>query len=152
MAERITKAEEIEDFDKFINAHYKALEELKEKREEINGLKSTIDELKESVSPENIEKWKQRAIKQAVTTSLQSEGIKNPERILKYMKLDGIDFNEEDDSLTGLDEKLGEVKTDFPELFDVKRRAGSQSVDIHAKSPAQTKMTGTEAQVARLMR
>lgn len=135
MADRITSAEDIEDFEKFIAAHYKALDDLKELRSEIKTLQGEAEALRESGSEENLEKWKQRALKQAAQSRLAGEGIKDADRILKYMSLDGVDFDE-DDSLTGFDDKLNEVKSDFPELFDVKKRAGRQSADIHAGNEA----------------
>lgn len=135
MVERITRLDEIEDAEKFLAAHYKALEDLKALRAEAKAYETELETLREAGSDENLEKWKQRALKQAAKAALEGEGIKNADRVLKYIDLDGVDFDE-NESLTGLDDKLGEVKGDFPELFDSKRRAGRQSVDIHAKGDA----------------
>lgn len=146
MADRIQSLEEIEDAEKFLAAHYKALEDLTTLRGELKTLQGELDAAKEMASEENMTKWKDRAVKQAVKAALEGEGIQNAERVLKYMKLDGIDFDE-DESLTGLDDKLSEVKTDFPELFDAKRRAGRQSVDIHDSKPANVQKSLTERQV-----
>jgi|GEM_PF-5531018 len=146
MAERITSADEIEDFEKFIAAHYKAFDDLNAMRSDLKAAQSELDGLREMGSDENLSKWKDRAVKQAVKSALENEGIKDADRILKYMSLDDIDFGE-DDALTGLDDKLGEVKTDFPELFDTKRRAGRQSVDIHEEKPANVQKSLTDRQV-----
>ena len=88
----------------------------------------------------------QGAVEMAVQQSLAEQGIKNPERIAKYLKKDDISFDD-DGALTGFDERLDEVKADFPELFDTKRRAGRQNVDIHADNPANVKKSTTESQV-----
>lgn len=138
MAERITSLDEIKDPEAFLKAYYKAMDELSEMRVELKESTKVLDELKESGSDENLAKWKDRALKQAVKSMLETEGIKNSDRILKYMSLEGVDFDDEKDILTGFDDKLKEVKTDFPELFDAKRRAGSSSADIHANAPANT--------------
>lgn len=135
MAERITSLDQIEDVDKFLAAHYQALEDLKSLRAEIKTLQGEADALREAGSEENLEKWKQRALKQAAKSALEGTGVRDADRILKYINLDGVDFGD-DDALTGFDDKLGEVKKDFPELFDAKRRAGRQSADIHAGNDA----------------
>lgn len=135
MADRITSLEQIEDAEKFLNSHYKAFDDLVALRNQIKSLEGELETLRESGSEENLEKWKQRAIKQAAKSHLEGTGIKDAERILKYVSLDGVDFDE-NDALTGFDDKVSEVKNDFPELFDAKRRAGRQSVDIHAGGEA----------------
>lgn len=147
MTDRIKSLDEIEDPEKFLNAYYKAMDEAKEFREENKTLREQV----EATGDEAVSQWRDRALKAEAKSVLEGQGIKNPDRILKYMKLDGVDFDE-DGNLTGLDDKVTEVKTDFPELFDVKRRAGSQSADIHASNPPKPKMNGTEAQVARIFK
>lgn len=143
MAERITSLDQIEDAEKFLNAYYGAMEDAKTLREENKTLQTQL----ESTSDEEISKWRTRALQAEAKATLESQGIKNPDRILKYLNLDGVDFDEEG-NLTGLDDKVNEVKTDFPELFDVKRRAGSSSADIHEGKPAKRELTPSEQQVA----
>lgn len=144
---RVTSLEEIKDPEGFLKSYYKAMDEAKEMREENKTLKTQV----ESTSEEAVNKWRDRALRGEAKANLESQGIKNPDRILKYINLEGVDFDD-DGNVTGLDDKVSEVKTDFPELFDVKRRAGRSGVDIHADNPAKTKMTGTEAQVARIFK
>lgn len=131
MSDRIKSLEEVKDPEAFLEAHYKAFEDLQRLRGELTEATKELDTLKESTSDEAVAKWRDRAIKAAVKNAVEGEGIKGADRILKYLNLEGVDFDE-NEKLTGLDEKLTEVKTDFPELFDAKRRAGSQSADIHA--------------------
>ena len=142
MSDRITSLDEIKDPEAFLKAYYKAMDEAKEMRQENKTLQAQLD----STSDEEISKWRSRALKAEAKANLEGQGIKDADRILKYISLDGVDFDE-DGNLTGLDDKVNEVKTDFPELFDVKRRAGRSSADIHANEPAETKKSLTEAQV-----
>lgn len=131
--------EEVKDPQALLKSYREAVEDLKALREENK-------ELKEAGSDEVINKWKTRAARSEAKLALQGQGIKDSERILKYLSLEGVDFDD-DDKVTGLDEKLEEVKKDFPELFDAKKRAGRSSVDIHADNPANTKKSTTEEQV-----
>lgn len=126
--------EEIKDPEALIKAYNKAKEDLvalRNANKELEKAKRDLAEALEARSDEQINKWRDRAVKQAAKAALEGEGIKDAERILKYVDLSGVDFDD-NDALTGLDDSLSGVKSDFPELFDAKRRAGSQSVDIHA--------------------
>lgn len=143
--------EEIKDPEGLLKAYNKAKEDLVALRAELAEVakaKDALDAEREQISGA-VEKWKKTALDAKALASLQEQGIKDPERILKYVKLDGVDLDDEG-NVTGLDDNLKTVKSDFPELFDVKRRAARTSVDIHADRPAEKPKTGTEAQVERL--
>lgn len=132
MSDRITSLDQIEDPEKFLNAYYGAMEDAKTLRLTNKELQAQVD----AGSDEEVGKWKTRALKAEAKSVLEAGGIKGADRILKYINLDGVDFDDEG-NLTGLDDKVNEVKTDFPELFDAKRRAGRQSADIHAGDKAE---------------
>lgn len=149
MAERIKSLSEVQDEEAFLNAHYQAHDDLVKLRGELQTAQTELETLKESNSDEEVSKWRERAIKAAVKAAVEAEGIKNADRITKYINLDGVDFDDEE-KLTGFDEKLNEVKKDFPELFDAKKRAGRESADIHTTKGTSKPVTGTEAQVARI--
>lgn len=146
MSERIKDLSEVKDPEAFLTAYYKAMDEAKEFREEVKRLRGQVEE---GGSDEEVSKWKSRALKAEAKSTLEGQGIKDPERILKYINLDGVDFDE-NGAVTGLDDKVNEVKADFPELFDAKRKAARSSADIHADTPPKPSMSSTEAQVARL--
>lgn len=148
MTDRIKSLDEIKDPEAFLNAYYGAMEEAKTFREENKALQA---QLEEGGMGEEVSKWKKRALQAEARSTLEGQGIKNADRILKYLNLDGVDFDEAG-NIKGLDEKVNEVKTDFPELFDTKRRAGRSSADIHANNPAEKAVTGSEAQVARIFK
>jgi len=135
----MAKEEEVKDPQALLKAYREAVEDLKTLREENKTLK-------EAGSDEVIEKWKTRAIRSEAKLAVQATGVQDSERVLKYLNLDGVDFNDKDE-VTGLDDKLEEIKKDFPELFDAKKRAGRSSVDIHDEKPANSEKTLTERQV-----
>lgn len=147
MSERIKSLDEIKDPEAFLTAYYKAMDDAKETRDENKRLREQADE--GGGMEEEVNKWKSRALKAEAKSTLEGQGIKNAERILKYLNLEGVDFDETG-NLKGLDDKVNEVKADFPELFDAKKRAGRSSADIHADNPADKKVSGSEAQVARI--
>lgn len=96
------------------------------------------------------EKFKSAAITAEAKLQLQASGIKDPDRILKYLALDSVGFDEEG-KLTGLDTSIETVKNDFPELFDAKRRVGGK-VDAAASSPTALKKSASQLQAEQLIR
>lgn len=124
------------------------LAELRRVQGDLKDAKAEIKQLKKETESNDYEVWKERALKSEAKVALSEQGIKDPDRILKYLNLDGIEVNE--DGITGLDKKLEEVKADFPELFDAKRRAGGKA-DIFADNPAQTPKSASERQAQALM-
>lgn len=142
MAERIKSLDEIKDPEAFLSAYYKAMDDAKETREENKRLRAEV----EGTSDEEVSKWRERALKAEARSNLEGQGIKDAERILKYVNLEGVDFDEEG-NLTGFDDKLESIKSDFPELFDTKRRAGRSSADIHESKPVNSEKSLTESQV-----
>jgi hypothetical protein len=82
--------------------------------------------------------------------ALASTGVKDADRLMKYVGTDGLDFDDKG-NLTGLEERLKTLKTDLPELFDVKRRVGGKA-DIHADTNVEVKKTPSELQAERVMR
>lgn len=122
------------------------LKAYRELQQDVVTLRDENKSLKDNSSEDAVNTWKTRALKAEARVSLSDQGIKDADRILKYVDLDGVDFDDEG-NLTGLDDKLNEIKSDFPELFDVKRRAGRSSADIHEKTPTKEQKSVTENQV-----
>jgi len=114
----------------------KANKEAKRYREERDALQERI----------NNDANKARAIKAEAKLALLHEGIKEPDRLVKYLSLNDLDFDDEG-NLSGFDESLTALRTDMPELFDPKRRA--KGIDAHAQGDVAQKTT-TEQQVDRL--
>lgn len=149
----MSEENEVKDPEGLLKAYNKAKADLVELRTQITALEASKKELEDArvALDENLNAWKTSTVELKALEELTKQGIKNPERILKYIQLDGVDLDE-NKKITGLDDKIKTVKTDFPELFDVKARAARTSVDIHADKPVEKALTGTEAQMERLMR
>ena len=133
---------EVRDPQGLLAAYNKAKEDLVELRATNKQLETQLA----AVDQDAITKWKERALKAEAKMTLENDGVKNADRILKYISLDGVDFDEEG-NLTGLDAKVEEVKTDFPELFDTKRRAGRTGIDATADNPVKPVKDLTDMQV-----
>lgn len=80
------------------------------------------------------ERFKSKALQAEAKVKLNALGIKDPDRIVKYLSWDGVDFDDKD-GIVGLYKSIETVKTDFPELFDTKRRVGGR-IDAAADNPA----------------
>lgn len=145
---------EIKDPKAVLDALERAKADAKRFREELDTLKSehaeTLKEqesLKDSLETLKADTtWKDRAKELTVRSKLGT----NADRLMKFMDLESVTLNDEGEA-EGLDEAVAKVKGDLPELFDSKRRVGG-AADLYEKGEAPVKPTGTEAQVARLMR
>lgn len=134
---------EIKDVQAFYDAHEVAKADLVTLRGEKKDLEGQVA----GSSEEEVGKWKQRALLAEATHNLEAQGVKDASRIVKRLNLEGVDFDEEG-NLSGFDDAVTEFKTDFPELFDPKKRAGRSSIDANADGPANKVVSPTEAQAA----
>jgi hypothetical protein len=115
-------------------------------KKENQKFRTERDEYKAAAeSGEVNEKFKKSALTAEAKLRLSTLGIKDPERILKYLSFDDVDFDEKG-NLPALDEKINVVKSDFPELFDAKRRVGGR-VDAAADNSVKPDKSVTEMQV-----
>lgn len=125
-----TTTETVRDEQALLKAYREAVEDLKSLRDENKNLKAELEK-----KPKDENEWKDRALKAEVQAELAKTGVKDVGRLVKYVGTDGIDFDE-NGNLTGLSDKLEQVKKDLPELFDAKRRVGGKA-DIFTKEPAE---------------
>jgi minor structural protein GP20 len=133
--EELETTEEIQDPKAVLAALDRAKKDAEKWRKEVDALKSTPGE----------DKFKDRAMKAEIKNTLHDSGVKNVDRILKHMSLDGIDFDD-DGNLVGLESKMKELRDDIPELFDVKKRAGA--IDQFKEGAITKEMTASEKQAA----
>ncbi len=68
-----------------------------------------------------LESLKSGLIAQKAVAKLNSLGIANSDRILKYVDLAKVELDDEF-NLTNFDDQIDQIKGDFPELFDPKLR------------------------------
>lgn len=134
---------EIKDIQAFYDAHEVAKADLVTLRGEKKDLEGQLA----GSSDEEVGKWKQRALLAEATHSLEAQGVKDASRIVKRLDLSSVEFDDEG-NLSGFEEAVTEFKTDFPELFDPKARAGRSSIDANADGPTKKVLSPTEAQAA----
>lgn len=109
-----------EDVDKMQNRLDESKTEAKKFREQRDEARAALD------SNEVNSTLKERALKAEAKLKVATLGIKDPDRVVKYLDFTSVDFAE-DGTLTGLDESIETVKGDFPELFDPKRRVAGKA-------------------------
>lgn len=123
----------------------KAYEQAKADLVSLRNENKTLSEKVESLSGDAM---RNRALTAETKLALQAQGIKDVDRLMPYIGTDGLDFDE-NGAVVGLDDRLSNLRKDLPEVFDPKVRAGGKA-DIFANDSVEHKLSGTEAQVARL--
>lgn len=109
-------------------------EDLKNLRAELKTVTEERNTLKAAVEENNLP-FKDKAIEAETKLALKGLGLDDPDRLMRYIGKDGIDFDE-NGGLSGLNERIEQLKSDLPELFDVKRRVGGKA-DIFANDTAE---------------
>lgn len=115
-------------------------------KEEIRQISAERDALQEQVKNND---WRDRALAAEVKSALAGRGLKNADRLIKVLGLDGLDFNDNGE-LQGFDEKLKSAAKDFPELFDPKRIVGGRA-DIGEVKPSDSEEDPMRAQIRAAM-
>ena len=134
----------IEDPVAVLTALERAKSDAKKFREERDGLEQMLQE-----NNEKLNKFNEDLLKQKVLQKISENGIKDGQRLLKFMQLDGISLDENFE-VVGLDSRLEEVKKDLPELFDAKLRVGGKA-DAAAKEMVDTPYSASEIQAAKIL-
>lgn len=131
-----------EDVDKMQNRLDESKAEAKKFREQRDEARVALD------NSEVNSTLKDRALKAEAKLKLNALGIKDPDRVVKYLKFEGVEFAE-DGTITGLDDSINTVKSDFPELFDARKRVGGK-VDAAADNPVVVPKSSTDVQLDNL--
>lgn len=126
--------EEIRDPHGLLEAYNKLKEEIRRITTERDEAVKQKDALAKAAEDNE---WRSRALVAEVKSQLSSKGLKDPDRLIKVLGTDGLDFDEEG-KLKGLDERLSTATKDFPELFDPKTKAGGKA-DAFATGDAEPK-------------
>lgn len=132
-----------EDIDKMEGA-------LERYKKENQKFRTERDEYKAAAEAGEVnEKFRTAALHAEAKLKLTSLGVKDPDRIVKYLSFEGVDLDEK--GIVGLDKSIETVKTDFPELFDAKRRVGGR-VDAAADNPAHVAKSASQLQAEAILR
>lgn len=129
------KPEQVQNPDGLLAAYNNLKEDIRKITAERESLTKELADLKESAGKDE---WRAKALVAETKAALTSQGLKNADALMKYIGTEGLDFDDEG-KVTGLDERLKELRTDLPEVFDPKRRAGGKA-DIFETNPAEAKV------------
>jgi hypothetical protein len=132
-------SDEIKDPAAVLAALDRAKKDAKAAREEKEALEARLAQYEQ----ENA-KVSGKLLREKVIQELAKLNITNTERILKFVKFEGLSFDDELNIL-GLDEQMKELKADFPELFDPKLLVAGKA-DSAESAPVDKKLSASERQ------
>lgn len=94
-------------------------------------------------------KLRERVLRAEAAAKLTATGVKDADRFAKYIDFSKVGIDDED-NITGLDDQISTIQTDFADIFDPKKRVGGMA-DAGEKNPVGTKKADpTEVQLAAL--
>lgn len=132
-------SEEIKDPAAVLAALERAKKDAKAAREEKEALEAKLTQYEQDNA-----KFSGRLLREKVIQELGKLNITNTERILKFVKFEGLSFDDELNIL-GLDDQIKELKADFPELFDPKLLVAGKA-DSAESAPMDKKLSASERQ------
>lgn len=139
----MSEENEIKDPAAVLAALARAKEDAKKYREQFEALKAEHESVSEQLSSIKSK------IKDTVLASAIERAGAQPERVLRYLDTEKIEYK--DGELEGFDEAFNALKVDLPELFDAKRRVGGR-VETEIKNPPNTAKSVSELQAEHLLR
>lgn len=98
---------------------------------------------------QKIAEFSGRLLHEKVLQKISAEGIKDPKRLLRFMDMNKLEFDENLE-VVGFDDQFSKLKEDLPEIFDPKLRVGGQS-DAGVKASVTTQYTATQLQAAKIL-
>lgn len=107
-------SQEIKDPEAVLAALDRAKKDAKQSREEKEALEAKLAQYEQETA-----KYSGKLLKEKVVQELTKLNMVNTDRILKFVKFEGLSFDD-DFNILGLDDQIKELKSDFPELFDPK--------------------------------
>jgi len=75
---------------------------------------------------QKIAEFSGRLLHEKVLQKISAEGVKDPKRLLRFMDMNKLEFDENLE-VVGFDDQFNKLKEDLPEIFDPKLRVGGQS-------------------------
>lgn len=136
-------SEEIKDPAAVLAALERAKKDAKAAREEKEALEAKLTQYEQDNA-----KFSGRLLREKVIQELGKLNIANTERILKFVKFEGLSFDDEL-NIVGLDDQIKELKADFPELFDPKLLVAGKADSAEAKSVE--KVVSTSEKLAKIV-
>jgi hypothetical protein len=106
-------------------------------------------ELNLNAKDQIISDYSEKLLREKVIQKIKNEGIKDADRILKFMDFSKLEF---DDNLEiiGFEGQLDQLKDDLPEVFDAKLRVGGQA-DTAVQATVSTQYSASQLQAAKIL-
>ena len=134
----------IEDPKAVLSALERAKSDAKKYREQAEELQNTVNQKDEALL-----KYNSAILNEKINQKLLSEGIKNPERVLKFLSTENLTVDEEF-NLIGFEDNFEQLKSELPELFDAKLRVGGQA-DSAISTSVSTRYSASEMQAMKVL-
>jgi hypothetical protein len=134
----------IEDPKAVLAALDRAKNDAKKFREEKESLESALASKDQAINV-----YTNKLIQEKIAQKIASEGIKDPQRVMKFVKMENLSLDENFD-LVGFEDQIEELKQDLPEVFDPKLRVGGQA-DAAIQATVSTRFSASEMQAAKIL-
>ncbi len=134
----------IEDPKAVLSALERAKNDAKRFREEKENLSKELESKEEMIA-----KYSGSLLKEKVSKKIQEEGIKDPERLLKFIDMTAISFDN-DFEIIGFEDQIQKLRTELPEIFDPKLRVGGQA-DTAVKASVSTQYSASQLQAMKVL-
>lgn len=140
----ITTEETLNDPKAVLAALDRAKSDAKKFREQKEQLEIDLNSKDQAIA-----EYSGKLLREKVLQKISSEGIKDPKRILKFMNLTELEFDENFE-VVGFENQFNQLKEDLPEVFDPKLRVGGQA-DAAVKASVSTQYSATQLQAAKIL-
>jgi hypothetical protein len=134
----------IEDPKAVLSALERAKSDAKKYREQAEQLENDLN-----IKSNLVNEYSNKLLKEKVVQRIAEEGIKNPERILKYINLDSLSLDDEF-GVIGFEDQVSSLRQELPEVFDAKIRVGGQA-DTAITTSVNTQYSATEMQAMKIL-
>jgi hypothetical protein len=106
-------------------------------------------ELNLNAKDELISQYSTKLLNEKVIQKIKNEGIKDADRILKFMDFNKLELDGNLD-LIGFEDQFDQLRNDLPEVFDAKLRVGGQA-DTAVQATVSTQYSATQLQAAKIL-
>jgi hypothetical protein len=137
-------SEEIKDPAAVLAALDRAKKDAKQFREEKEALEAKMAQYEQDNA-----KYSGKLLREKVIQELNKLNMVNTDRILKFIKFEGLTFDD-DLNVLGLDDQIKGLQSDFPELFDPKLLVAGKA-DSAESRPVDKKLSASEIQAAAVL-
>jgi hypothetical protein len=134
-----------------INDPKAVLDALERAKEDARRFREQAEELTTSLEAKDqkIAEFNGKLLNEKIKQKLADEGIKDSTRIMKYLNIDALQFDDNFE-VVGFEDQITQLKSDLPEVFDAKLRVGGQA-DTAVKASVSTQYSASEMQALKIL-